>query len=170
MLRCKDDCCGQDKLIHASSKQALKAELSGLNTPEFQCSELSELSFSEITKDLQKRDRVWLMDSTAKTMWRLYHYYLLNWVHFGHEKALEKFHFNNAYLMFQDVNKFPKLCIRANLIFPWTWAWLTAEVAAALRGKSRKIVRIARRETPWLRFKFIGLLSLFRLFLLPLTF
>ncbi|CAH3154538.1 unnamed protein product, partial [Porites evermanni] len=55
---CKDDCCGQDKLIHASSKQALKAELSGLNTPEFQCSELSELSFSEITKDLQKRDRV----------------------------------------------------------------------------------------------------------------
>lgn len=115
MLRCRDDCCGQDKLIHASSKQALKAELSGLNTPEFQCSELSELSFSEITKDLQKRDRVWLMDWTAKKMWRLYHYYLLNWVHFGHEKALEKFHFNNAYLMFQNVNKFPKLCIRANL-------------------------------------------------------
>ena len=54
MLRCKDDCCGQDKLIHASSKQALKAELSGLNTPEFQCSELSELSSSSFFRDNQR--------------------------------------------------------------------------------------------------------------------
>lgn len=35
-------------------------------------------------------------------------------VHFGYEKALEKFHFNDAFL-FQKVNKFPKLCIRADL-------------------------------------------------------
>jgi len=55
--RCSDEVSVGEKMIYASSKDALKKCFTGLNT-EFQCTDPSEFQHSELVKELIHKDRV----------------------------------------------------------------------------------------------------------------
>lgn len=55
--RCSDEVPVGEKMIYASSKDALKKCFAGLNT-EFQCTDPAEFQHSELVKELIHKDRV----------------------------------------------------------------------------------------------------------------
>jgi len=55
--RCSDEVSIGEKMIYASSKDALKKCFTGINV-EFQCTDPTELQHSELVKEMIHKDRV----------------------------------------------------------------------------------------------------------------